>query len=202
MGYMMPVEREFVTPEFVRLYSARLRGDDQSGITTFTDMYYFEDEVAAATAEAGMRALCGQTVMRFGTHARCYEEGLARAASSSRLEGPSVDRSDPGTARTPIRALRKSCVLRGARRRVRRPISHPSRRNAARSETNANAAWNAGRSLCAETRLTRCKTDSGTLRPCGCWRDTFAPARGSGCFSQPFLQSQACVRLCAGHEDA
>src|SRR5829696_7919529 len=81
MGYMMPVEREFVSPEFVRL-GTRLGCAEmiRSGITCFADMYYFEDAVAEATAEAGMRALCGQTVLRFPSpDARSYEEGLTRA---------------------------------------------------------------------------------------------------------------------------
>jgi len=52
----------------------------RSGITTFADMYYFEDAVAQATADAGMRALCGQTVLRFpAPDAASYEDGLARA---------------------------------------------------------------------------------------------------------------------------
>jgi len=81
MGYMMPVEREFVSPEFVRL-GTRLGCAEmiRSGITCFADMYYFEEAVAEATAEAGMRALCGQTVLRFPSpDARSYEEGLQRA---------------------------------------------------------------------------------------------------------------------------
>jgi 5-methylthioadenosine/S-adenosylhomocysteine deaminase len=81
MGYMMPVEREFVSPDFVRL-GTRLGCAEmiRSGVTCFADMYYFEDAVAEATAEAGMRALCGQTVLRFPTpDAKSYEESLARA---------------------------------------------------------------------------------------------------------------------------
>jgi 5-methylthioadenosine/S-adenosylhomocysteine deaminase len=43
-------------------------------------MYYFEDAIAEATAAAGMRALCGQTVLRFPTpDATSYEESLVRA---------------------------------------------------------------------------------------------------------------------------
>ena len=81
MGYMMPVEREFVSEEFVRL-GTRLGCAEmiRSGITTFADMYYFEEAVAQATADAGMRALCGQTVLRFpAPDAASYEDGLARA---------------------------------------------------------------------------------------------------------------------------
>src|SRR5512143_1148908 len=75
-GYMMPVEREFVNPEFVRL-GTRLACAEmiRSGITCFADMYYYEDAAAEATAAAGMRALCAQTVLRFPTpDATSYEE--------------------------------------------------------------------------------------------------------------------------------
>src|SRR5436190_307453 len=58
MGYMMPVEREFVTPEFVRLGTALGCAEMiRSGVTCFADMYYFEEAIAEATAAAGMRAL-------------------------------------------------------------------------------------------------------------------------------------------------
>src|SRR4051794_20365534 len=81
MGYMMPVEREFVNPDFVRL-GTRLGCAEmiRSGVTCFADMYYFEEAIAEATAAAGMRALCAQTVLRFPTpDAKSYEESLARA---------------------------------------------------------------------------------------------------------------------------
>src|SRR6187401_1245465 len=81
MGYMMPVEREFVSPDFVRL-GTRLGCAEmiRSGVTCFADMYYFEDAVAEATAAAGLRALCAQTVLRFPTpDATSYEESLALA---------------------------------------------------------------------------------------------------------------------------
>jgi 5-methylthioadenosine/S-adenosylhomocysteine deaminase len=81
MGYMMPVERAFVSPDFVRL-GTRLGCAEmiRSGVTCFADMYYFEDAIAEATAAAGLRALCAQTVLRFPTpDATSYEESLARA---------------------------------------------------------------------------------------------------------------------------
>ena len=80
MGYMMPVEREFVTPEFVRLGTQLACAElIRSGVTTFADMYYFEDDIATATAEAGLRALCTQSVMKFpAPDATSYEEALAR----------------------------------------------------------------------------------------------------------------------------
>jgi 5-methylthioadenosine/S-adenosylhomocysteine deaminase len=79
LGYMMPTEREFVTPEFCRL-GTRLSCAEmiRGGTTLFADMYYFEADVAAATAEAGMRAVCGQSVMKFpAPDAASYEESLA-----------------------------------------------------------------------------------------------------------------------------
>ena len=81
MGYMMPVEREFVSPDFVRLGTGLGCAEMiRSGVTCFADMYYFEDAVAEATAAAGMRALCAQTVLRFpAPDAPSYEDGLARA---------------------------------------------------------------------------------------------------------------------------
>src|SRR5512143_1193343 len=66
IGYMMPTEREFVTPDFVRLGTSLACAEMiRSGITTFNDMYYFEDSAAAAAADAGIRAVCGQTIMKF-----------------------------------------------------------------------------------------------------------------------------------------
>jgi 5-methylthioadenosine/S-adenosylhomocysteine deaminase len=81
LGYMMPVEREFVSPDFVRLGTELACVElIRSGVTCFADMYYFEESVAEATARAGLRAVCSQTVMKFPTpDAKFYEESLAAA---------------------------------------------------------------------------------------------------------------------------
>ncbi len=81
LGYMMPVEREFVSPDFVRLGTQIACVElIRSGVTSFADMYYFEEDVAKATAEAGLRAVCSQTVLKFPSpDARFYEESLAMA---------------------------------------------------------------------------------------------------------------------------
>ncbi len=81
MGYMMPVERQFVSPEFVRLGTSIACAElIRSGVTTFNDMYYFEEDVARAAATAGMRAVCGQTVMKFpAPDAEAYEDSFAMA---------------------------------------------------------------------------------------------------------------------------
>jgi 5-methylthioadenosine/S-adenosylhomocysteine deaminase len=78
MGYMMPVEREFVSPEFVRV--GTLLGCAEmirSGVTAFGDMYYFEDDVAQATVDAGLRGVLGQTVLIFpAPDAQSYEDSI------------------------------------------------------------------------------------------------------------------------------
>ncbi len=81
MGYMMPVEREFVRPDFVALGSELACAEMiRSGTTCFADMYYFEEAVAEATAAAGVRALCAQTVLKFpAPDAASYEDALAAA---------------------------------------------------------------------------------------------------------------------------
>lgn len=81
MGYMMPVEREFVSPDFVRL-GTQIGCVEmiRNGVTSFADMYYYEEEVAKATAEIGLRAVCSQTVLKFPTpDAQSFEESLAAA---------------------------------------------------------------------------------------------------------------------------
>lgn len=80
LGYLMPLEREFVTPDFVRL-GARLACAEmiRSGITSFADMYYYEEAIAEETDQIGMRALLGQTILIFpAPDAATYEEGLIR----------------------------------------------------------------------------------------------------------------------------
>lgn len=81
MGYMMPVEREFVSPEFVRLGTKLACAESiRSGVTTFVDMYYYENAVAEATAEAGLRAVCSQTILKFPSPDATYFEESLQAA--------------------------------------------------------------------------------------------------------------------------
>ncbi|MGB8099325.1 MAG: amidohydrolase [Terracidiphilus sp.] len=64
--FIFPAEAKNVTPDFV-LWGTRLACLEMmlSGTTTFVDMYYFEDRAAQATKEAGMRAILGETMIRF-----------------------------------------------------------------------------------------------------------------------------------------
>ena len=78
LGYMMPVEREFVTPDFVSL-GTKLGCAEfiRTGVTCFNDMYYFEEMVGKTTADIGLRAICSQTVLKFPTpDAHSYEEAI------------------------------------------------------------------------------------------------------------------------------
>jgi 5-methylthioadenosine/S-adenosylhomocysteine deaminase len=79
--YIFPAEGKTVSPEFVRA-GTNLAALEmiESGTTTFTDMYYFEDDIAAATKAAGLRGVLGQTIIQFPVgDAKTWQEGLARA---------------------------------------------------------------------------------------------------------------------------
>lgn len=64
--YIFPAEAKNVTEEFVR-WGTRLGAAEmiRGGVTTFADMYYFEDAVAEETKAAGMRGVLGETFIDF-----------------------------------------------------------------------------------------------------------------------------------------
>jgi 5-methylthioadenosine/S-adenosylhomocysteine deaminase len=64
--FIFPAEARNVDREFVR-WGTRLGAIEMalSGTTTYTDMYYFEETVAEATKEVGLRGVLGQTVIGF-----------------------------------------------------------------------------------------------------------------------------------------
>jgi 5-methylthioadenosine/S-adenosylhomocysteine deaminase len=64
--FIFPAEAKNDTADFV-LWGTRLACLEMmlSGTTTFVDMYYFEDRVAQAAKEAGMRGILGETMIRF-----------------------------------------------------------------------------------------------------------------------------------------
>ncbi len=79
--YIFPAEAKTVSPEMVRI-GTRLAALEmiESGTTAYADMYYFEEEIAKATREAGLRGILGQTIIQFPVaDARTPAEGLARA---------------------------------------------------------------------------------------------------------------------------
>ena len=64
--YIFPAEARNVTEDFI-LWGTRLGVLEmlRGGITTYADMYYFEDVVASVTKEAGMRGVLGETIVDF-----------------------------------------------------------------------------------------------------------------------------------------
>lgn len=64
--YIFPAEAKNVNEEFVR-WGTRLGAAEQirSGVTTFVDMYYYEDAIAEETKAAGMRGVLGETFIDF-----------------------------------------------------------------------------------------------------------------------------------------
>src|SRR5689334_21671689 len=78
--YIFPAESKTVSPDFVRA-GTRLAALEmiESGTTTFTDMYYFEEEIAKETKAAGLRGVLGETIIQFPVaDAKTPAEALAR----------------------------------------------------------------------------------------------------------------------------
>lgn len=78
--YILPLERKFVSPEMVRAGTALAALEMiQGGVTTVADMYYFETEVGHVCADAGLRAIVGQTLADFAPpDHKDFDEGFAR----------------------------------------------------------------------------------------------------------------------------
>ncbi|MGR5148085.1 amidohydrolase [Photobacterium alginatilyticum] len=64
--YIFPLEKKLVSRDMVRI-GAQLGNVEmlKGGVTTYADMYYFEDEVAKTVDQIGMRAVLGETVIKF-----------------------------------------------------------------------------------------------------------------------------------------
>jgi 5-methylthioadenosine/S-adenosylhomocysteine deaminase len=80
--YIFPAEAKTVTPEFVRA-GTRLAVLEmiRSGTTAYADMYYFEEEIAKATKEAGIRGVLGETIIQFpAPDAKTPADSIARAS--------------------------------------------------------------------------------------------------------------------------
>nr|WP_197068606.1 amidohydrolase [Photobacterium gaetbulicola] len=81
--YIFPLENKLVTRDMVRI-GAQLGNVEmlKGGVTTYADMYYFEDEVAKTVDEIGMRAILGETVIKFPVaDAANAEEGIKYAVN-------------------------------------------------------------------------------------------------------------------------
>jgi 5-methylthioadenosine/S-adenosylhomocysteine deaminase len=79
--YIFPAEAKTVSPAFVRTGTLLAALEMiRSGTTTFVDMYYFEEEIARATRQSGLRGVLGQSVIEFPVpDAKTPSDALARA---------------------------------------------------------------------------------------------------------------------------
>jgi 5-methylthioadenosine/S-adenosylhomocysteine deaminase len=79
--YIFPLEKKLVSRDMVRI-GAQLGNVEmvKGGVTTYADMYYFEDEVAKTVDKIGMRAILGESVIKFPVaDAANAEEGIQYA---------------------------------------------------------------------------------------------------------------------------
>jgi 5-methylthioadenosine/S-adenosylhomocysteine deaminase len=97
-NYIFPAEKKNVSPEFVRA-GTRLAVLEMmlGGTTTYVDMYYFEDQVAYVTRDAGMRAVLGETIIGFPApdndtpaHALAFTERFIQEFKGDSLITPAV----------------------------------------------------------------------------------------------------------------
>jgi 5-methylthioadenosine/S-adenosylhomocysteine deaminase len=87
--YIFPAEAKTVSPAMVRI-GTRLAALEmiESGTTTYADMYYFEEEIAAATRDAGLAECSGRPSFSFRWPTRRRRRKASRALRrSSRPSG-------------------------------------------------------------------------------------------------------------------
>ncbi len=140
--YIFPAEAKTVTPEFVRA-GTRLAALEmiQSGTTTYTDMYYFEEEIARVTKDAGLRGVLGETIIQFPSpDAKTPAEGIARAEAFIKAferDELIVPALAPHSMYTLDAATLKA--IRGAGRSHARPGNHPPRGDVGRNRNRTDA---------------------------------------------------------------
>lgn len=81
--YIFPLESKMVSREMVRV-GANLANVEmiKGGVTTYVDMYYFEDEVAKTVDKIGLRAVLGESVIQFPVaDAKNADEGIQYAVN-------------------------------------------------------------------------------------------------------------------------
>lgn len=103
--FIFPAEAKNVSKEFV-VAGTELACLEmiRSGTTTYADMYYFEEQVAEATARAGMRGVLGETVIQFPApdnktpeEALAYTEAFIKRWKANPLITPAVAPHAPYT---------------------------------------------------------------------------------------------------------
>ena len=168
--YIFPAEAKTVSPEFVRA-GTRLAALEmiQSGTTTFADMYYFEEEVAAETKAAGLRGVLGQTVIQFPVaDAKTPADALVRAEAFIKAfkDDPLIT---PAVAPHAMYTL-DGPTLKAARelsKRSQRADADPSRRDARRNTGGAGALQVVAGRVSRQPRLPRSRR-ARRRTVCGC----------------------------------
>ena len=115
--YIWPAETKLLSPDFVRLGTQLAAAEMiRSGTVLFCDMYYFEDDIAEACKEAGIRVVIGEALVDFPT-ANCktpeeqlkYTEYLLSQWKNDSLVVPSVQPHSPYAAS--VELMRQSKAL-------------------------------------------------------------------------------------------
>jgi len=101
--YIWPAEAKWLSPDFVRLGTQLAAAEMiRSGTVLFCDMYFFEDHIAEACKEAGLRVVIGEALVDFPT-ANCktpeeqlkYTEYLLSEWENDSLVIPSAQPHSP-----------------------------------------------------------------------------------------------------------
>ena len=128
MGYMMPVEREFVTPDFrAPGHAARLCRDDPIGCHDSSPICITSRMPSPRRpSQAGLRGVLAQTVLKFPAPDAAF---LRRFGGSlppvhREVEGPRADRARRGTARALHLPARSAGGLRDTGDGVQRAAAH------------------------------------------------------------------------------
>jgi len=104
--YIWPAEAKWLSPDFVRLGTQLAAAEMiRSGTILFCDMYFFEDDVAEACKEAGLRVVVGGALVDFPNanyktpeEGLQYSEDLLRKWDGDSLVVPSIQPHSPYAA--------------------------------------------------------------------------------------------------------
>ena len=104
--YIWPAEAKWLSPDFVRLGTQLAAAEMiRSGTVLFCDMYFFEDDIAEACQEAGLRVVVGGALVDFPNanyktpaEGLQYSEDLLRKWDNDSLVIPSIQPHSPYAA--------------------------------------------------------------------------------------------------------
>ena len=186
--YIFPAEAKTVSPAFVRT-GTRLAALEmiRSGTTTYTDMYYFEEEIARATREAGLRGVLGQTVIEFPVpDAKTPADALARAEKFI-VEFQKDPLIVPAVAPHAVYTLDAPTLKRGtrSRREVCGPATDSPERNGSRNRPLDGAAQGAAGRGARRARVLGAADRRGARRVAAARRDSVLKNHGVGVSHNP-----------------